>query len=264
MFSAFLISFVYTLIMTPIDMNNIPDDEKKWSMLWEDDFSSNEIDFSKWNIIPRNRYDWGKYMSDHKECIQVKNGKLYLRGIINDNPETDPVPYLTGGLETRGKFSFLYGKIEIRAKLEGAKGAWPAIWMLADQPKYGEYPLNGEIDIMERINFDKNVHQTVHTYYTLEMNGHSNPPNGLASPVDPEEFNIYGLEWYPDRLVFTINNKASFIYPRIDEADYKQWPFDQPFYLMIDMQLSGPWVGEVEPDHLPAQMIIDWVRVYNH
>lgn len=264
MVTTVLVSALYMLFMVSIDMGKMMDEEKEWSLAWEENFSGDQIDFSKWNVIPRNRYDWGKYMTDHEECIKIKKGHLYLRGIKNEDPDKDPVPYLTGGLETKGKFSFQYGKIEIRAKLEGAKGAWPAIWMLADQPKYGEYPRNGEIDIMERINFEKYVHQTVHTYYTLEMNGHNNPPNGQASPVDPENFNVYGLEWHPDRLVFMINGEITFIYPKIDDADYKQWPFDQPFYLMIDMQLSGPWVGEVDPDHLPSQMIVDWVKVFKY
>jgi beta-glucanase (GH16 family) len=260
----FLVNILNILLLYFAGMNSIDDGEKRWSLVWEDNFQDAKIDDSKWSIIPRNRYEWGKYMTDHEECIRIKNGKLYLRGIVNENKESDSVPYLTGGLETKGKFSIQYGKVEIRAKLDGAKGAWPAIWMLPEQPKYGEYPKNGEIDIMERINFEKHVHQTVHTYYTLEMNGQNNPPSGLASLAEPDEFNIYGLEWHPDRLVFLINGKITFIYPRIDDADYKQWPFDQPFYLMIDMQLDGPWVGEVNPDHLPAQMIIDWVRVYNY
>ena len=70
------------------------------------------------------------------------------------------------------------------------------------------------------------------------------------------------MEWYPDRLVFTLNGNETFVYPRLEGADPTQWPFDQPFYLMLDMQLGGAWVGEVDPADLPVQMIIDWVRVY--
>jgi len=63
-------------------------------------------------------------------------------------------------------------------------------------------------------------------------------------------------------LVFTLNGKATFTYPKVDGVDPSQWPYDQPFYILIDQQLEGSWVGKVNPDDLPVNMIIDWVRVY--
>ncbi|HLR33149.1 MAG TPA: hypothetical protein VK074_11710, partial [Fodinibius sp.] len=63
-------------------------------------------------------------------------------------------------------------------------------------------------------------------------------------------------------LVFTLNGQKTFEYPRLQETDSTQWPFDQPFYLMIDMQLGGEWVGQIDPDELPVQMVVDWVRLY--
>lgn len=236
--------------------------QKKWKLIWTDDFDSGILDESKWSKIKRNNADWGNYMSAHKDCYRIKNGMLHLRGIVNPDTSKDTVPYLTGGIETKGKFSYKYGKIEIRAKLESAKGAWPAIWMLADRPKYGKYPRNGEIDIMERLNFEPKIYQTVHSYYTLELGEKENPKHYGTTPLNPEEFNVYGLEWYRDRLVFTLNGEETFVYPRLKDVDATQWPFDQPFYVMIDMQLGGSWVGEVDPDDLPVQMIVDWVKVY--
>ncbi len=54
----------------------------------------------------------------------------------------------------------------------------------------------------------------------------------------------------------------TFTYPRKTDADKSQWPFDQPFYVMIDMQPGGNWVGKINPLHLPVSMMVDWVRVY--
>jgi beta-glucanase (GH16 family) len=136
------------------------------------------------------------------------------------------------------------------------------MWMLADQPKYGKYPRNGEIDLMEHLNYEDKIYQTVHSYYTLVLKEKNNPPHYGTTQVNNEEFNIYGMEWYPDKLVFTLNGKETFIYPRLKDADPTQWPFDQPFYIMIDMQLEGSWVGKVDPADLPVQMIVDWVKVY--
>ena len=239
-------------------------DRKKsdWKVIWEDDFNNPALDTVKWSYIPSNNADWGNYMSNDPDCYAISGGKLFLKGIVNPDTINDSRPFLTGGVYTKGKFAFQYGKIEIRAKLENAQGAWPAMWMLAEQNKYGKYPRNGEIDIMEHLNFDKIIYQTTHSYYTLELKQKNNPVHFGTVKLDPEKFNTYGLEWYPDKLVFTLNGKATFTYPKLKGVDASQWPYDQPFYLMIDQQLGGSWVGKVKPEDLPVQMIIDWVKIY--
>ncbi|MGB5437829.1 MAG: glycoside hydrolase family 16 protein [Maribacter sp.] len=235
---------------------------KKWKLVWQDEFETQELDSTKWTRIPPNKADWGNYMTSDDRCYEIADGQLYLKGINNPDTISDPRPYLTGGIYTKGKVAFQYGKIEIRAKLGSAQGAWPAIWMLAEQKKYGDYPRNGEIDIMEHLNYDTIIYQTTHSYYTLELKQKENPPYSTTAPCDTEQFNTFGLEWYPDKLVYTLNGKASYTYPRIEGVDPSQWPFDQPFYLLIDQQLGGSWVGEVNPKDLPVQMIIDWVKLY--
>ena len=237
-------------------------DARTWELIWEDSFDKADLDETKWSKIKRNSADWGNYMSHNAACFEIKRGKIYLKGILNEGNAQDTSRFLTGGISTQGKFAFQYGKIEIRAKLENAKGAWPAIWMLADQPKYGAYPRNGEIDLMEHLSFEDQIYQTVHSYYTLELKQKTNPPYFTKVPLETEKFNTYGLEWSSDSLVFTVNGERTFIYPRVENVDPTQWPFDQSFYLMIDMQLGGSWVGDVDPADLPVSMIIDWVRVY--
>ncbi len=233
-----------------------------WEVIWMDDFNNPVLDTSKWSMIPPNSADWGNFMSSNADCYTIRDGKLFLRGIVNPDTLKDPRRYLTGGVYTKGKFAFQYGKIEIHARLECARGAWPAMWMLAERKKYGDYPRNGEIDIMEHLNFEDIIYQTTHSYYTLELNQKNNPKHSGTADIDIDRFNTFGLEWYPDKLVFTVNGKETFVYPKLDGADPSQWPYDQPFYLLIDQQLGGSWVGVVDPDDLPVQMIIDWVKVY--
>lgn len=236
--------------------------EPKWKLSWQDDFNRpGFIDPAKWVKIERGGSDWNRHMSSDAACYDVKNGKLILKGIKNPN-QADPVKVLTGGLTTNGKFEFTYGKVEIRAKLGSSKGAWPAFWMLSNSKKYGGYPHSGEIDIMEHLNFDQIVYQTVHSNYTLNLGGKNNPKHSGTAAITPDSFNTYGLEWFPDKLVFTINGKATHTYPRITVDKPGQWPFDQPFYLLIDMQLGGGWVGAIDESQLPVQMEIDWVKVY--
>ncbi len=235
---------------------------KDWKLIWQEDFATNELDTTKWTRIPPNNADWGNYMTPDPKCYAISEGKLYLRGINNKDTLKDPRPFLTGGVYTKGKFAFQYGKIEIRAKLESAQGAWPAMWMLSEQKKYGAYPRNGEIDLMEHLNYDSIIYQTTHSYYTLELKQKDNPPYYTTTKFDIDNFNTFSLEWYPDKLVYTLNGNETYTYPKITGVDVSQWPFDQPFYLLIDQQLGGSWVGEVSPKDLPVQMIIDWVKVF--
>lgn len=238
------------------------DVNKDWKLVWEDQFSDNALDTTKWTKISPNNADWGKHMSDNEQCYDFSNNTINLRGIVNYETTLDSRPFLTGGINTKGKFAFQYGKIEIRAKLGSAQGAWPAIWMLAETEKYGDYPKNGEIDIMEHLNYDDIFYQTVHSFYTLELKKSETPKSYSTTKFNADVFNVFGLEWYPDRLVFTLNGDETFVYPKLKEMDYMQWPFDQPFYILVDQQLGGKWVGEVNADDLPVQMTVDYVKVY--
>lgn len=234
----------------------------KWKLVWQDDFTGAEIDESRWTRIPPGGSDWNRHMSTDDACFKLENGELHLLGINNPDTVKDSRPYITGGIWSVGKFAFQYGRVEIRAKLENAQGAWPAMWMLAELNKYGNYPKNGEIDIMEHLNSDTIIYQITHSHYTLELGKRDNPPNSGTATINPGEYNVYGLSWYPDRLVFQVNGKDTFTYPRVEGVDPSQWPYDQPFYLLIDQQLGGEWVGKVATKQLPVAMIIDWVKVY--
>ncbi len=245
-----------------IFIRNFGRGENDWKLVWEDNFDTPELDFHKWTKIMPNNADWGNFMTADPRCYEFVDGTIQLKGIVNWNRTVDSRPFLTGGIYTKGKFAFQYGKIEFRAKLENARGAWPAIWMLAEKEKYGKYPHNGEIDIMEHLNFDTIVYQTTHSHYTLGLGHKDNPPHSDTAPIDTAGFNVYGLSWYPDSLVFSVNGEDTFTYPRVEGVDRSQWPYDQPFYILIDQQLGGTWVGEIAPEDLPVNMIIDWVRVY--
>ncbi len=252
----------YTQIDQYIYVQKIPRADANWQLIWEDSFDGPEIDTTKWTRIPSGEADWNRHMSSDDRCYSLTDGHLILKGIANPDTLSDPRPFITGGLYTKGKFAFQYGKIEIHAKLECAQGAWPAMWMLAEQKKNGAYPRNGEIDIMEHLNYDDLIYQTTHSYYTLELKEKENPPHGGTAPIDISQFNTFGLEWTPDNLIFTLNGDETFRYPRVPDVDSSQWPYDQPFFVLIDQQLGGSWVGEVDLNALPVQMMVDWVKVY--
>lgn len=222
---------------------------------WIEEFNQTDgLDTAVWSKIPPGTSFWDKHMSSDSACYAMRDGKLILRGIVNPNTTIDPRPYLTGGIQSKDKKDFGLGRIEIRAKFGSARGAWPALWMLQST---GKYPEGGEIDIMEHLNYDKAVYQTVHTPYTLD--GNKNPKNSGLFPI-ADGYNTYAVEKHQDSIVFFVNNKRTFAYPR---TATNKFPFaDVNHYLLLDMQLGGDWPGTVDPATLPIEMEIDWVKFY--
>lgn len=237
------------------------DYNRKAKLVWNENFNQKtSFDNTRWSKIPRGGSDWNKHMSDFDSLYVMRNGKMVLRGIKNYHPATDTARFITGGIYTKDKMSFGFGRLEIKARLNGAKGAWPAFWMLAANAKW---PEGGEIDIMERLNYDSIAYQTVHSDYTLKLNIKNNPLSHITGKINPGEFNTYAVEKYPDSLVFFINGKKTLSYPRIQTDKAGQFPFSgQKHYLLVDMQLGGSWVGAVDMKDLPVEMEIDHVRFY--
>lgn len=234
--------------------------KKTWHLVWQEDFNGTQLDTSVWSRIPRGTADWQNTQNTtDPRLVTVRDGLLILSGIVNDNPETDTAQYLTGGVYTHRKKAFSGGgRIVVRARLHGAQGAWPAIWLMPW--KDYRWPMDGEIDIMERLNFDSIAYQTVHSYYTYNL-GKKTPRNGITERIDPDAFNDYGVDIYRDSLVFHINGKRTFAYPRVAELDsLRQFPYFIDQHIRIDMQLGGGWVGKVNPAHLPVTMEVDWVK----
>ncbi|HQX48759.1 MAG TPA: glycoside hydrolase family 16 protein [Planctomycetaceae bacterium] len=233
-----------------------------WELIWSDEFESDRLDEVKWGRCERGTPDWMNTMSDDPRLLKIEDGVLHLIGIVNDKKETDPAPYLTAGVTSKGKYAFQYGKVQIRARLKSAQGAWPALWMMGAEKRW---PGCGEIDLMEHLNFDDKIYQTVHSKYTVNIDKTNTPRKGSTAPINRDDWNTYGCEWDADTLVFTVNGRATLTYPRVSKKGEEQWPFNQPFYFLLSMQVGGDWVnrpGPTNPDDYPAGMEVDWVRVY--
>jgi beta-glucanase (GH16 family) len=173
--------------------------------------------------------------------------------------------YTSARLVTRGRASWQYGRIEVRAKLPTGVGTWPAIWMLPKGWKFGEgvWPDAGEIDIMEHVGYDEGVvHGTVHCkkYYS----GLGNQKGAqIQVPDATTAFHDYVLQWYPDRIEVLMDDTLYFTYPN-EGTGPDAWPFDKPFYLILNIAVGGHWGGSqgVDPDVYPQRLVVDHVRVY--
>lgn len=238
---------------------------RTFKLVWQDEFNGTKLDTNLWTMIPKGGSDWNRHMADRPDLVKVKNGVLELWGKRNTDPN-DKRPFVTGGVWTRGKKTMRNGKIEMRVKFEDhQKGAWPALWMCQNEKdKKGRgYPWGGEIDIVERLNGDAFVYHTVHSGWTLNMKHPNEPKHGGKGAIKQGDWNVYGIEVTPDALIWSVNGQETFRYARTPNGHPDQYPFDQiPYFLYMDMQLGGSWVGKVNEATLPVRMWIDWVRAY--
>ncbi len=234
---------------------------KVWAMVFEDNFNAiGGFDNTKWSYCSRNTSSWSKYLTATADYASLDGNNLVLK-MDNKIIPGDAVPYHSGGIETNGKFSFTYGKVEVRAKFSQGQGSWPAIWMMPATPvSYGGWPNSGEIDIMEHVNNESVIHQTLHNGSVTNANGASSATKSSSYTVS--DFNTYGIIWEENKIEFYLNGVLKNTYTKPTNATSAQWPYNRPFYLILNQSGGAGWPGPITDSNLPFQMQVDWVRVY--
>lgn len=231
-----------------------------WRLVWSDEFDGTAPDTASWSRCPAGNADWMRHMSPLDRLCRVENGQLHLHGICRPDGCDDPRPYLTGGVQSKGKRSLQKGRIDVRARFDSAQGFWPAIWLMPDGDM--PWPSGGEIDIMEHLNHDTVAYQTVHSPYTLQGR-QPEVRNSATGAIDRDGFNVYTAIVTDSGVEFYINGRHTHTYPRLRPDREDQYPFaDHPFYVILSAQLGGSWVGRIDPAQLPAKMEVDYVRFY--
>ncbi|MCR5153616.1 MAG: glycoside hydrolase family 16 protein [Lachnospiraceae bacterium] len=238
-----------------------------YELVWSDEFDyEGEPDPEKWG------YDtgaggWGNNELQYYtkgENVEVKDGLLVITA---RKEEKNGAEYTSTRLVSRGKGDFLYGKIEVRAKLPDGRGTWPAIWMLPTDWDYGSWPKSGEIDIMEHVGYDQNViHYSIHTESYYHSIGTQKTATKREENVSTE-FHVYAIEWLPDQIIFSCDGTETFTYKPTkykSSPTYKEWPFDKRFHLLLNIAVGGNWGGVkgVDENIWPKTMEVDYVRVY--
>lgn len=234
-----------------------------YELAWQEDFNASQLDTTCWNIIERGPSEWQKFMSSNKSLFKHRRGYIRLYARQNKRIEpADTASYLTGGISTQHKITFTFGKIEVRARIHGATGCWPAIWLKSDNPQLWGYPERAEIDIMEYASHDKYVTQTVHNNYTDKL-GHANRPKSQSRPnTDVTQWNTYTVEILPDNIILSVNDEPTLTYPRIETDEEGQFPFGVESFLLIDMQVGNRYLKNIVAREYPAWMDVDWVKIY--
>ncbi len=258
-----LVTFLLCVAFSHVSAQNVV--SHKYKLVWKDDFKGKSVDSSSWSRLYRtDPGTWGMYMSDCDSLYELRKGVLRLYGKVNTFEHADTATYLCGGVTTRHKRSVRYGKVEVRMKMVGAKGSWPAVWLMPTNYKDWEYPKRAEIDILEYTHRNTFVYQTVHTYYTDVLGEKTKPVRQVKSPIRYEDYNVYSVEILPEELIFRINGDVTFRYPNLYCDVEGQYPFGVDSYLMIDMQIGGTGVGDasVVRSTFPAYIDVDWVKFY--
>lgn len=283
-------------------------ENEKYDLVWEDDFKQDQLDQNTWGYeLGSVRGNEQQHYTDSKDNVYLEDGKLVLQ--ITDrrgeDQYTNPrggangreVIYDSGSVRTAGKKEFLYGKIEMRAKLPKGKGAFPAFWTLgsdftldgdisADQG-YG-WPSTGEIDIMELIGSpngkhagevaegdqsNSKVYGTPHFYYEkgdADKDGSYSPyemGGNLSLNKDfYDEFHTFGINWSPDKIEWYVDGV---VYNTLDlTADERAKAaaacFNKPQYIQLNLAAGGNWAKNAgyylgKDD---TKFIIDYVKYY--
>lgn len=233
--------------------------KKEEEVLFFEDFSGNSLDTSIWNYelgdgCP-NLCGWGNNERQvyTKENIEVKDGSLIITAT------KDSTSYFSGRITTKDKFEFQYGTIEARMKLPEGSGLWPAFWMLGSNIDEVGWPKSGEIDIMEYVG--KSPHEIHTTLHTQDSYGQSKNTKISTIETIEEGFHTYAAKWTKESITFYIDNNEVYVFNPKEENE-NTWPFDQPFYILVNMAIGGNFGGpEVDDKIFPKQFEIDYIKV---
>jgi len=236
-------------------------------LVWSDEFDYTGLpDAQKWSYdTAGNEGGWGNNEAQFYTQARLKNAEVkggYLN-ITARKEEYKGFHYTSARLVTRQKGDWLYGRVEVKAKLPDGRGMWPAIWMLPTDWAYGGWPASGEIDIMENVGYDPYV--IVASAHTQSYNHVAGTQKNARVTISDcyTNFRVYALEWDPDEYRVYVDDVLYFTFKN-EGTGYKEWPFDKRFHLLLNVAVGGNWGGAqgIDDTIFPRTMMVDYVRVY--
>lgn len=256
-----LLSFVFssdTVISRPVEKAG----KQQYKLVFSDEFNlpdGSQPDSTKWGRAEPNSSMWARWISESKDVVYIDNGSLVCRAIPNPN-KLDTAAMITGAINSKDKFSFQYGKVEVRIKTNRTEGNFPAAWM---RPQDVHSKIYGEIDIFEVFGADAIAHQTVHSQRTVGLK-RKDIQNAFTTRVKVNRWHVYSVEWTPTFITFYVDGKLTGTYAKASDKKVLsegQWTFDRPFFLILNQSVGmGNWHT---PDTSEVyETYFDWIRVY--
>lgn len=237
----------------------------RYKLVFRDEFNlpdGSQPDSTIWSRCQRYGSTWNRWISTSKDVVFIKNGKLVCRAIPNITEKNDTAKMLTGAIETVKKFSFQYGKVDVKLKTNAIRGNFPAAWMKPETINPMQY---GEIDIFESFGDMGVAQQTIHNQISVTSKRKVEKME-FRTTIQVNEWHVYSVEWTPTKLTFLVDNKITGVFYKSKDKlllNQGQWTFDRPFYLILNQS-----VGDGKSDNLRVstnhsyETQFDWVRVY--
>lgn len=236
-----------------------------YTIVWSDEFDTDGAPNSEYWSYEIGNGDWGwgngekQYYTNRSDNVKVKDGKL----IITAKRENyNNFNYTSTRIVSRKKVDIKYGRVEFLAKLPKGGGTWPALWMMPTDSRYGTWPASGEIDVMEHVG--NNQDAILGTCHSSAYNGGEGRGTTIKANAVSDTFNLYGLEWTPDGISFLLNDKVYYTYknPKYSNNNYKYYPYDQEFFIIMNIAMGGMLGGNIDPNFTSSSMEVEYVRVY--
>ncbi len=257
------------------------------ALLFADEFNAGQLDRTKWNVEGQEFWvnDEQQVYVDTPEAIRelpagsvegADGGVLVLQPSFSKGYKTPKgriADFVSGRIDSRGKFEFTHGRAAARIKMPDAIGVWPAFWLLGN----GQWPVTGEIDIMEYVGeadwTGVALHGPGYSGETPLVDKQFFPPG-----TDVTQWHEYAVEWTPDQILFKVDGRLTYRATRAMVEHYGKWSYDNPKYLILNFALGGaypvktngikkpyPGLPEATVEKIKrgeVAMFVDWVRVY--
>jgi beta-glucanase (GH16 family) len=248
-----------------------------YALVWSDEFDHDGApDPATWSyeegFVRNNEAQW--YTRNRRENARIEHGMLVIEARKErfTNPAHDPAKpaqgrnapfaeYTSASLNTLGRRSMQYGRIEVRARLPHGLGVWPAIWTLGTNRGDVPWPACGEIDIMEFVGHTPD--QTHGTVHWQRVGQPASSGQALAIERPWEDFHVYAVDWTAETITISVDDRIVLTYDvaRANQTDGSN-PFRKPHYLLLNLALGGSWGRTIDASIFPQTFLVDYVRVY--
>ncbi len=235
----------------------------KYKLIWQDLFEVDGKPNEAYWVMETGGHGFGnneqQYYTDELKNVYVKDGIL---NIVGHKENYQNQSYTSAKITTENKKLIMHGKIEVVAKIPPGNGTWPAIWLLGNQFRTKGWPLCGEIDLMEHVGHHQNiVHFSLHS-----KTNHFQIKNQFTKVIKQEDlvsqFHAYSMTWSKDEISFFLDDKIQQTFKKTKNSEEDKWPFNQPFYLIINLALGGTWGGKIDDSIFPVTFQIKSVKIY--
>ena len=259
--------------------------QDNWTLIWHDEFDNEGIyNTDVWEpergFVRNHEAQW--YQGENARCqngclvIEARKEKmknpLYEKGNKDWRRSREYVEYTSASLTTRKSFSFTYGRLEVKARIPTASGAWPAIWLLG---KGMEWPSCGEIDIMEYYRIGGIPHILANACWGNDKRfdavwNSKRIPFSHFTNIDrlwAEKFHIWKMDWTPRTICIYLDDELLNEIPLRETVNgaigQHKNPFHEPQYILLNLALGGDNGGTIDDNNMPMRYEIDYVRVYH-